>query len=175
MNKIKSSLKDWIHMIVFAVLIAVVVNKFLFFVISVPSGSMYPTITPGDRIVTTRVYNLDKIKTGDILVFYSDEFQETMVKRVVGLPNDLVEIKEGGSVFINGRKLNETYVVYPDSRRGKFKVPDGEYFFLGDNRSHSYDSRSWDDPFISEENIKGKAMFILFPMDRISLLNKEIT
>nr|WP_146869258.1 signal peptidase I [Clostridium butyricum] len=156
--------------IAFAVIIALVINKFIFFVISVPSGSMYPTIKPKDKIITTRIHNVNKIKKGDILVFYSDELQETMVKRVVGLPNDLVEIKEDGSVFINGQKTDEPYVIYPDSRTGKFKVPDGEYLFLGDNRSHSFDSRSWEDPFIQEEDIKGKALFVIFPFDRVSKL-----
>lgn len=156
--------------IAFAVIIAVVINKFIFFVISVPSGSMYPTIKPKDKIITTRIHNVNRIKKGEILVFYSDEYQETMVKRVIGLPNDLVEIKEDGSVFINGQKIDESYVMYPDSKTGKFKVPEGEYLFLGDNRAHSLDSRSWKDPFIPVENIKGRALFTIFPLDRVSKL-----
>lgn len=104
------------------------------------------------------------------MIFYSDELQETMVKRVIGLPNDSVEIKEDGSVFINDQKMDESYVMYPDSRTGKFKVPNGEYLFLGDYRLHSFDSRSWKDPFIPVENIKGRAVFILFPFDRVSEL-----
>ena len=110
MNKIRTFVKDWMFVIAFALIIAVVINKFIFFVISVPSGSMYPTIKPKDKIITTRIHNVNKIKKGDILVFYSDEFQETMVKRVIGLPNDLVEIKDDGSVFINGQKMDESYV-----------------------------------------------------------------
>ncbi len=156
--------------IAFALIIAVVINKFIFFVISVPSGSMYPTIKPKDKIITTRIHNVNRIKKGEILVFYSDEYQETMVKRVIGLPNDLVEIKEDGSVFINGQKIDESYVMYPDSKTGKFKVPEGEYLFLGDNRAHSLDSRSWKDPFIPVENIKGRALFTIFPLDRVSKL-----
>ena len=170
MNKIRTFVKDWMFVIAFALIIAVVINKFIFFVISVPSGSMYPTIKPKDKIITTRIHNDNKIKKGDILVFYSDEFQETMVKRVIGLPNDLVEIKDDGSVFINGQKMDESYVMYPDNRTGKFKVPNGEYLFLGDNRSHSLDSRSWKDPFIQEEDIKGRAFFTIFPFDRVSEL-----
>lgn len=170
MNKIRNFVKDWMFVIAFAVIIAVVINKFIFFVISVPSGSMYPTIKPKDKIITTRIHNVNKINKGDILVFYSDEFQETMVKRVIGLPNDSVEIKEDGSVFINDQKIDESYVKYPDSRTGKFKVPGGKYLFLGDNRAHSFDSRSWKDPFIPAENIKGRAIFTIFPFDRVSKL-----
>lgn len=170
MKKIKKILSNWVSIIVFAIVIALVINKFILFVISVPSGSMYPTIKPKDRIITTRIYNFNNIKRGDILVFYSEELQETMVKRVIGFPNDLVEIKEDGSIFINGNRIDESYVMYPDNRNGKFKVPDDEYLFLGDNRLHSFDSRSWKDPFIKAENIKGKAVFILFPFERVSKL-----
>jgi signal peptidase I len=93
-----------------------------------------------------------------------------MVKGVIGLPNDLVEIKEDGSIFINAHKLDEPYVKYPDHRTGTFKVPDGKYLFLGDYRLHSLDSRSWKDPYISEKEIKGKAVFILYPFNRASIL-----
>lgn len=170
MNKIRILIKEWTVTIAFAVIIALVIYKFMFFVISVPSGSMYPTIKPKDRIITTRIYNFNKIKRGDILVFYSDELEETLVKRVIGLPNDLVEVKEDGSVFINNKKIDESYVIYPDNRSGKFKVPSGQYLFLGDNRSHSFDSRSWKEPFISVKKIKGKAGFIILPFNRISKL-----
>lgn len=170
MNTVRSFVKEWVFALVFAVIIAIMINKFIFFIISVPSGSMYPTIKPKDKIITTRIYNVNKIKREDILVFYSDELQETMVKRVIGLPKDSVEIKEDGSVFINGKKIDEPYVMYPNSRTGKFKVPANEYLFLGDNRSHSFDSRSWKEPFISVKNIKGKAEIILFPFDRVTKL-----
>lgn len=170
MNTIKKIVSTWLYPIGLAVIIAILINKFLFFEILVPSGSMYPTIKPKDRIITTRIYNVNKIKRGDILVFYSDELQETMVKRVIGLPNDSVEIKGDGSVFINDQKIDEPYVKYPNDRTGKFKIPEREYLFLGDNRAHSFDSRSWKDPFISEEKIKGRAMYIVFPFDRVSKL-----
>lgn len=171
MNRIiKRIFNTWLCTIILAVFIAILINKFLFFQILVPSGSMYPTIKPKDRIITTRIYKFNNIKRGDILVFYSDELQETMVKRVIGLPNDLVEIKEDGSVFINNEKIDEFYVKYPNNRTGKFKVPEKEYFFLGDNRVNSFDSRSWKNPFILAENIKGRAMYIVFPFNRLSKL-----
>jgi signal peptidase I len=170
MNSMIKLMKNGIHFIITVGIMAVIINRFLFFEIFVPSASMYPTIKPNDRILTTRIYNDKNIHRGDILVFYSNEFQETMVKRVIGLPNDLVDIKDNGSIFINGHKLDEPYVKYPDPRIGKFKVPNGEYLFLGDYRQNSLDSRSWKDPFISEKNIKGKAVFILFPFNRVSIL-----
>lgn len=102
---------------------------------------MYPTIEIGDRIITTRIHDVSSIERGQIMVYYSDEFQEIMVKRVIGLPNDKIEINSDSKVLVNNRELNETYVKYPDEKSGNFRVPEGEYFFLGDYREHSYDSR----------------------------------
>lgn len=170
MNVFKNIIKDWMIPVVITVIIAAIINKFILFVILVPSGSMYPTIKPKDRIITTRIYSFNNIKRGDILVFYSEEFQEIMVKRVIGLPNDSLEIKEDGSVLINDQKIDEPYVKYISERTGKFKVPEREYLFLGDNRAHSLDSRSWKDPFISDKQIKGKARYVLFPFERLSKL-----
>lgn len=142
--------------------------NYVFFAIIVPSASMYPMIEVGDRIIATRIHSTSSIERGDILVFYSDEFREVMVKRVIGLPNEKIEIDSEGRIFVNDKKLNESYVKYPDNLGGSFQVPDGEYFFLGDYREHSYDSRKWDAPFIPETRILGEAKLILFPFDRIS-------
>ena len=154
-------------------IIMALLYNFVFFVIKVPSASMYPTIEIGDRIITTRINQSSSIKRGDVLVFYSDELKETMVKRVIGLPNDRIEINSDGRVAVNNIELDESYVKYPDNLRGSFEVPDGEYFFLGDYRKHSYDSRKWDNPFIPENKILGQAKFIIFPFDRISILEKN--
>ncbi|HYF81746.1 MAG TPA: signal peptidase I [Clostridia bacterium] len=152
------------------IIASILLYNFVFFVIVVPSASMYPTIDIGDRIITTRIHDASSIERGDILVFYSDELQETMVKRVIGLPNDRVEIDLNGKVFVNNQKLDEAYVKYPDNTSGRYKVPEGEYFFLGDFRDHSFDSRKWENPFIQEDKILGEAKLILFPFDRMSML-----
>lgn len=151
--------------------ISILLYKYVFFMIIVPSPSMYPTIDIGDRIMTTRIHKASSIERGDILVFYSDEYSETMVKRVIGLPNDQIEIDEEGKVSVNNEVLKEAYVKYPDHVSGSFKVPEGEYFFLGDFREHSLDSRKWKDPFIPEDKILGEAKMILFPFDRITLMD----
>lgn len=166
MKEVKKSLLFLIGVITIVILF----YKFVFFIIVVPSASMYPTIKIGDRIITTRIHNYESIERGDILVFYSEEFQETMVKRVIGLPNDLVEIDTNGDVFVNNQKLDEPYVEFSDYRSESFNVPEGEYFFLGDNREHSLDSRKWKEPFITEGKILGEAKLILFPINRITIL-----
>lgn len=148
-------------------LLGILLYRFVFFVVLVPSPSMYPTLKPGDRIVTTRLWREASIRRGEILVFYSEEYEELMVKRVVGLPGDHVEITEKGEVYVNGSKLHEPYIEYPDAWGGDFTVPSGSYFFLGDYRIHSADSRKWVNPFISGDEIQGKARLIIFPWSHI--------
>lgn len=154
------------------ILIFFLLYYFVFFIIVVPSPSMYPTIKIGDRIVTARIHDKSSIKRGDILVFHSDELKETMIKRVIGLPNDKINIDSKGVVYVNDEKLDEKYVKYPDNREGSYTVPEGEYFFLGDYRDHSYDSRSWKYPYIPERDILGKAKYIIYPFNRVTVLNK---
>lgn len=167
-GRVKMLLK-WLSLFTGIIIAAVLLYKFVFFVIIVPSASMYPTIEVGDRILTTRIHSSSSIKRGNILVFYSDEFKEVMVKRVIGLPNDKIEIDSNGNVFVNKQKLHEDYVIDPDSRSGTYIVPKGEYFFLGDFRKHSLDSRKWRDPFVAEEKILGRVKVTLFPFNRISI------
>ncbi|MDR7855242.1 signal peptidase I [Tissierella sp.] len=168
-----NTIKRWISFLTAVILIVLLLYKFVFFVVVVPSASMYPAIEIGDRIITSRIHNYSSIERGDILVFYSEEFRETMIKRVIGLPDDLVEINKNGEVFVNNKKLDEPYVKYPDNLSGSFSVPEGKYFFLGDFRIHSMDSRKWKEPFISEDKILGKAKLIIFPLDRIKIINSE--
>jgi signal peptidase I len=164
--KLKAFFKEWIVPIGAAIILAVLINKFLFFQVSVPTKSMYPTIAPGDRIIVTRVYNEEKLKTGDIVVFYSEELQETLIKRLIGLPGDEIRVDENRDVFVNGKKIEQPYVVYNGGKGGEFKVPEGHYFFMGDNRANSWDSRYWQNSYVPEDSIKGKARFIVFPFDR---------
>jgi signal peptidase I len=168
---LKKIIKDWIVPIISALIIALLINKFIFFLILVPTGSMDPTIKPGDRVLVFRIYNKDNLKRGDIVVFYSDELEKPLVKRLIGLPNDEIEIKSDGSVYINNERIEEPYVINDaNGITKKFNVPSGKYFFLGDNRANSYDSRYWDDPYISQGKIEGKAVLIVFPFNRIDLL-----
>src|SRR5659263_767198 len=83
----------WISIIISTLFIAIFIRRYIFFVTLVSSSSMCPTVKPGDRILTTRIYNFNNVSRGDILVFYSQKMHKMMVKRVIGLPNDLVEIK----------------------------------------------------------------------------------
>lgn len=161
---------DWIIPVFIAVVIAILINKFLIYKVYIPSSSMVPTLNVGDRLLVTRVYNPDKLKRGDIVVFDSDELNETVIKRLIGLPGDTIKI-DGTSVYVNGKKLDEPYVKYPMDSYGIYKVPKGKYFFLGDNRANSNDSRFWKNPYISGDKIRGEAQVRIYPFNSMGFLN----
>ena len=163
-KKVKKSnfFSDWVVPIVIAVILAVLINKFLIFKVKIPSESMVPTLNVGDRLFVTRVYNPENLKRGDIVVFYSEEKNEDMIKRLIGLPGDEVVINDG-RVTVNGETLEENYIGTVDNYSGEFTVPEGKYFFLGDNRYWSLDSRYWNDPYIDGSEIKGKAQIKVYP------------
>lgn len=169
-NTIKKLFKEWAVPILAALALALAINKLVFFNIVVPTKSMYPTIKPNDRILVTRVHNVEKLKRGDVVVFHSDELDEELIKRLIGLPNDVIEINQNGSIYINNELQEEKYVIYSGGKGGKFKVPEESYFFLGDNRNNSLDSRYWDNPYIPKDEIMGKAQFIIKPFDRMGKL-----
>ena len=160
---------DWIVPVIIAVVLAVLINKFLIFKVYIPSSSMEPTLNVGDNLFVTRVYDPEKLHRGDIVVFESKELNETVIKRLIGLPGDTIKI-DGGIVFVNGKQLDEPYVKYPMNTYGEFKVPEGKYFFLGDNRANSNDARFWKNPYIDGSDIKGKAQVRIYPLNRIGLL-----
>ena len=163
-NKKKSSeIKEWIVCITLAFVISLAVKEFIIFKVYIPSESMYPTIKKQDQLFVLKMYELDNLKRGDIIVFESEELNELLIKRLIGLPGDEISI-ENGKVTINGEVIKENYVKNNDfNYTGKFKVPDDKYFFLGDNRSNSKDSRYWINPYIEGEKIIGKALIRVYP------------
>lgn len=165
----KKIFKEWIIPIAAALAIAMLINKFLFFNVYVPSESMAPTINIDDKMIVTRIFNINNIRRGDIIVFYSDELKETLIKRVIGLPGDHIVIHDG-IVNINGNDTTEDYVKNNMKYNGTFDVPENEFFFLGDNRSNSWDSRRWKKPYIDKDSIKGKAVFRFYPFNNMGYL-----
>lgn len=122
----------------------------------IPSGSMEPTLTVGKRyIFSTTSYIFKEPSRQDIIVF--DDMGTIYCKRIIGLPGDVIDLKDG-LVYINNELLDEPYAdgeTYAYSL-DHYEVPANEYFFLGDNRLNSRDSRLWDYPFITKNQILGK-------------------
>ncbi|MDO5038973.1 signal peptidase I [Clostridium sp.] len=161
--------KDWIIPIIIAVVLAILINRFLIFRVYIPSSSMAPTLNVNDRLLVTKVYKPENLKRGDIVVFNSKELDEIVIKRLIGLPGDEIRF-DGTSVYVNGKKLDEPYVKNPMEFYGTFKVPEGKYFFLGDNRANSNDARFWKNPYINGDQILGKAQVKIYPFNEIGFL-----
>lgn len=154
-------------------IMTVILFKFVFMLSVVPTGSMAGTIDPGDHIICSR-YGIEdeNIQRYDVLVFIPPDNPEMLyIKRVMGLPGETIEVKEG-KVYADGLELDGSFVNGPQNRRGDgiYKVPDGCYFFLGDNRNNSNDSRFWEQKYVPAANIKAKARLICFPFTRMGWL-----
>ena len=138
----------------------------------VPTGSMEPTIEINDRFMMDKLsYRWQDPHRGDIVVFtppkalLEQNMKDNLVKRLIGLPGDRVEIKNG-TVFINGTVLAESYTkeaAHYDMPT--VIVPDHQYLMLGDNRNNSYDSHYWG--FVPRKNIIGRAWVRYYPFDRL--------
>lgn len=127
--------------------------------------SMETTLSNGSYILVDKLaYLQNDLQRGDIVIFrFPVDPKHELVKRVIGLPGDVVSIHEG-QVSINGTSINEPYISEKATYAGDWTVPRGEYFVLGDNRPDSSDSHAWG--FVPRENIIGKAVWIYFPFNR---------
>ncbi|HEY7003941.1 MAG TPA: signal peptidase I [Gaiellaceae bacterium] len=177
---------DWVVTIVVAVGAVLAIKAWVVNPYRIPSSSMEPTLhcakpQPGclasysDRVLANRfIYHFRDPHRGDIVVFNTPEkaFEAcgaggTFVKRIIGLPGDVVSEK-GGTVSINGQVLNEPYVPQDerDDRSGTWKVPQGSYFMMGDNRAQSCDSREWGS--VPRSDLIGPVFAVYWPPQRIS-------
>lgn len=166
-NSIWKELWEYIKMIIFVIVVVLIVNNVLLINARVPSESMEKTIMTGDRFFGNRLaYLFNDPERFDIVVFkYPDDESQLFVKRVIGLPGETVEIKEG-KVYINGSDtpLDDSFTPEtPMGNYGPYVVPEGRYFMLGDNRNHSGDSRFWKQPYVEKDKIVGKAILRYFP------------
>lgn len=144
----------------------------------IPSDSMVPTLNIGDRLVIEKVsYRLKEPTNGDIIVFEPPDIlqkqgyskDQAFIKRIIGLPGQTIDIKNG-LVFIGDRPLEEDYIAeLPDYFwQGPVTIPEDQYFVMGDNRNNSNDSHIWG--FLPKENIIGRAVFRFWPFERIGFL-----
>ncbi len=185
----KGALRDYFETIVVCVIFVLYGRAFVFQQSKIPTGSMEETLLVGDYIMVNKfVYGLSptslgrallpfqELRRGDVVVFkFPDEPEKDYIKRIIGLPGDMVEIIKR-QVFINGKPLEEPYKihrsehVYSSSHVapgdfcrsrdhcGPVKIPPRKYFAMGDNRDSSRDSRSWG--LVPREYIKGRAFMI---------------
>lgn len=164
-DKIIKEIVEWLSVILSALVFALFINYCVIVNARVPSSSMETTIMTGDRVIGLRfAYIFDEPKRGDIVIFkYPDDEKVLYIKRIIGMPGDTVDVKDG-KVFINDEVLDEPYLrVITEGKYGPYKVPEGSYFMMGDNRNRSADSRFWDNTFLKKEGIVGKAWLRYYP------------
>jgi signal peptidase I len=168
-----SELRSWARDIIFAVAAAIFIVIFIIQPVKVEGTSMQPRLVDQERIFVNRfIYRFEDIHRGDIVVFwYPRDTNKSFIKRVVAIPGDLVEIRNG-VVVVNGREAQEPYLDPEFRDRDSYSrtiVPPDQYFVLGDHRNSSNDSRNWG--FVPRNLIYGKAVFRYWPMSRLGLVD----
>lgn len=161
-EKVTKEIVSWVKTILMAMVLAFFVTHVLIVNAVVPTGSMENTIMTGDRILALRTsYWFDSPERGDVAVFrYPDDPEQKIlyVKRVIGVGGDTVEIKDG-DVYVNDVLQEEPYIKeVTEGSFGPYEVPEGCYFMMGDNRNRSLDARYWENQFVEEDAILGKAV-----------------
>ncbi len=184
--RIPYSFLDFMQTVAFALVICIVVYIFIAMPNQIEGDSMIPNFHNGEIILTSKLsqwlgqtqvgqsLGLD-YNRGDVIVFQKPGFND-FIKRIVGMPKDKIALKEG-YVYINGEKLNETYLPnglltkggdFIENNGEEKPIPDGRYFVMGDNRNDSHDSRYLDIGFISHDWLKGKVIVRYWPLDKIT-------
>ena len=171
-NKIRYRrvLKNAVYALIIVAAIAVLIATLVLPVLQISGTSMEPTLNNGEIVVLVKT---SKLERGDLCGFsYSNKI---LIKRVIGLPGDIIEIDTEGTVYINGAAIDEPYT--KDKSLGEcdlefpYTVPENEYFLMGDQRESSIDSRSTVIGCIERDQILGKLFFRIWPFSEFSFLN----
>ncbi|MGM8214298.1 signal peptidase I [Bacillaceae bacterium W0354] len=166
----KKEIWEWTKAILIAIVLAFLLRTFVFATSIVEGTSMDPTLHNGERVIFNKaIYLFDSPDRGDIVIIQHPH--KNYVKRVIGLPNETIE-GINSTIYINGTALDETYL--SDEQQmgtgnfGPVRIPDGQYFVIGDNRSISKDSRNGLG-LIEEDEIIGRSEIIIYPFNQISI------
>ena len=171
---------EYVVLAVVAIAVALLIQQFLVKPYRIPSASMEDTLLIGDRVLVDRIsWRFGEPQRGDIVVFHPPKPGPVLIKRIVGMPGDVVSLKDG-SVYIDGKLLDEPYVRVvngqkeptqpfetglPWSLQSPYKVPIGSYFLMGDNRTNSGDSRDFGP--VARGQLIGRAFARYWPPRRI--------
>ena len=164
-SRIKSLIVTLVFTFIAALLVLIIIFKVDIF--RIHGTSMNPTLYNGNVVVS---YKAKKYNRGDIISFHQND--ANMIKRIIGLPGDEINIDEEGNVYVNKKQIEEKYILSKDP--GDIEVamplivPSNHYFVLGDNRADSIDSRLIKIGCIKEENIEGKVFISLIPLKKLS-------
>jgi signal peptidase I len=155
-----------------ALVLAIGINRFVAEARFIPSGSMEPTLAIDDRLIIEKLsYRFSQPQRGDIVVFNptptleEQKFKDAFIKRVIGLPGERIEVKEG-KVFVNGQPIAENYTAERPNYNWKYEgvIPENSYIVFGDNRNSSYDSHYWG--LVPKDKLVGRAIIRFWPPGR---------
>lgn len=169
-KKYRRTLRTTIYTLIVVAAVAVLVATFFIPVLQISGSSMEPALSDGDIVV---LFKSGKLETGDLVAFYYQN--KLLLKRVIAGPGDIVDIDDEGNVYVNDELLDEPYVTNKSlgetDRDYPYQVPDGRYFVMGDNRETSIDSRSSAIGCIETDQIVGKVVLRIWPLNQLSFLN----
>lgn len=163
-GRYKRLLRGTVSTVLVVIAAAVLISNLLLPILRIYGSSMSPTLVNGNIVTSLRGGSYER---GDIVAFYYND--KILVKRIVGLPGEVIDIDEDGSVSVDGEPLDEPYL--DEKALGEcdielpYQVLEGRYFVMGDNRSVSSDSRSSQVGCVAEEQVIGKLIFRLWPLD----------
>lgn len=169
-KRYRQTLRSTIYALIVVAAAAVLLATLFLPVLQVSGTSMEPTLSDNDIIVLVKTGDFE---TGDLVGFYYQN--KLLLKRVIAGPGDVVDIDAEGNVFVNGTLLDEPYVteksIGETDREYPYHVPDNRYFVMGDNRTTSIDSRSTAIGYIETDQIVGKVVLRIWPLNHLSLIN----
>jgi signal peptidase I len=174
--RLKHWIFDWLETIVVALVLALIIRAFFLQVFWIPSGSMEPTLDVNDRIVVNKViYHFRQPRRMEVVVFRGVTAmggpKKDLIKRLVGLPGETFEVKEG-TIYISNSPIAEKHTMNKDfSDFGPVDIPADSYFVMGDNRPSSADSRFWG--FLPSKNLIGPAFLRIWPLTKFGLIPWE--
>ncbi|MFC5648938.1 signal peptidase I [Paenibacillus solisilvae] len=168
----RRELRDWAVSLTIAIVVALLIQNYAFAQTEVRNVSMQHTLVEGQRLIEDKIsYHFEKPNRGDIVIIDGPESDKRLIKRVIGLPGDKLDIKNG-TVYINDVPLKETYIIGTTFTNGMavpFTVPANEVFVMGDNRENSQDSRELGP--IAMSSLEGRAIFRLWPLQKFGQLD----
>ncbi len=173
MKNLKSFFIEFGEVVIIALLIVIPIRAYVISPYFVKGQSMEPNFHNGDYLIIDKLsYRIGEPKRGEVIVFKAPDGASYYIKRIIGLPNETVEIRDGKIIiynndYKNGFVLKEPYIPAIDITQGNIKIVlgDGEYFVLGDNRLSSYDSRSWGS--LDRSKIVGRVWLRLMPITSV--------
>lgn len=169
-KRYRTVFKSTLYTLITVAAIAVLIATLWLPVLQIYGTSMTPTMVNGDVVISLKT---DEYKYGDVLAFYYNN--KILVKRVIAGPADWVNIDLDGTTYVNGTMLDEPYVdekAYGDTNiKLPYQVPDGRIFVIGDHRSTSVDSRNTAVGCVAQEQIVGKIIFRIWPLDKIGAIH----